>query len=65
MLSLERETIIRALLRKPLEEWPRHQPHAIVGELLDAVEDLRKQLREANNRNTLLVGEIRVFRARD
>jgi hypothetical protein len=37
-LTEERETEIRALLRKPIGEWPRGEPHIAVGELLDEVE---------------------------
>ncbi len=58
-----REAEIRALLRTPLEEWPRHQPHAVVGELLDAIEGLQQQLREVHSRNDALVEEIRAFQA--
>ena len=41
-LSIEREVIIRALLRKPLEKWPRGEVHKIVAELLDEIELERK-----------------------
>jgi len=43
-LTEEREALIRALIRKPLEEWPRHEPHACVAELLDEIERLRAEV---------------------
>lgn len=39
-LTPEREVEIRALLRTPIEEWPRGEAHRAVAELLDAIEGL-------------------------
>lgn len=41
MIDKKREAEIRALIRTKRREWPRHEPHACVAELLDEIERLR------------------------